>query len=457
MFRENIVLNIFEQSAVTLAAMVRRREISAAEVSAAHIARVENLDPLLNCFTDFTFARARREAAAVDEKIASGEDPGPLAGVPVAVKNLFDVQGLPTRAGSKINRTAPPARQDAPLLARLNRAGAVLLGALNMDEFAYGFVTENAHDGATRNPHDPTRIAGGSSGGSAAAVAAGFAPITLGSDTNGSIRLPAGLCGIFGLKPGYGRLERTGTFPFVDSFDHLGPFARSTADLALAYDLLQSTDPPGAAPEIIPARIAVLDDWFEDNAAPEMLAAVAAVAAGLGASRRATLPEAKRARAAAFCITAFEGGQLHKANLIARPQDFDPATRPRLIAGALQPAETIYQAQRFRAWFRAEAQKLFETYDLLLAPATPCTAPLIGQKTMRLNGIEMPVRPNLGIYTQPISFIGLPVVCVPITGGGQLPRGVQIIAAPGRERLALAAAALLEQAGVAAAPVAKLA
>jgi aspartyl-tRNA(Asn)/glutamyl-tRNA(Gln) amidotransferase subunit A len=325
-----------------------------------------------------------------------------------------------------------------------------------MDEFAYGFVTENAHDGATRNPHDLTRSAGGSSGGCAAAVAAGFAPLTLGSDTNGSIRLPAGLCGIFGLKPSYGRLTRAGTFPFVDSFDHLGPFARSAQDLALAYDLLQDEDLPGALPPVTPGRIAVLAGWFDDLAAPEMRAAVSAVADGLGAVARTILPEAERARAAAFCITAFEGGQLHKHNLITRPEDFDPATRPRLLAGALQPAETIYQAQRFRAWFRAAAAACFERFDLVLAPATPCVAPLTGQATISLAGKEVPARPNLGVFTQPISFIGLPVVCVPVTGDGLLPRGVQIIAGPGKERLALAAATLLEQRGVATAPVAKL-
>lgn len=434
--------------------MVRRREVSAAEVLAAHMARIEKYDPVLNCFTDLTFPRSQEKAAHVDAEIAAGRDPGPLAGVPVAMKNLFDIRGLTTRAGSNILRDAPPASADAPLLTRLMNAGAVLLGALNMDEFAYGFVTENAHDGPTRNPHDTARIAGGSSGGSAAAVAGGLAAITLGSDTNGSIRLPAGLCGIFGLKPTYGRVDRRGTFPFVDSFDHLGPFARSSADLTLAYDILQDTDKPQAASPVPSARVAVLDGWFAQSATAEMLEAVAIVAKALGTSQTATLAEAERARAAAFCITAFEGGQLHKQNLILRPQDFDPATRPRLIAGALQPAETILQAQRFRAWFKDQAIELFQKFDLLLAPATPCTAPLVGQKTMMMNGQEIPVRPNLGLYTQPISFIGLPVVCVPVTARGRLPRGVQIIAAPGRERLALAAAAMLERDGVVAAPVA---
>ncbi len=447
-------MSLCELSAIEIAAKIRRREISAADVLAAHIERIERYDPVLNCFTDLVLDRAKREAAHVDSEITAGRNPGPLAGVPIAVKNLFDVRGLPTRAGSKIFRDAPPAREDAPILKRLTNAGAVLLGALNMDEFAYGFVTENAHDGATRNPHDTARIAGGSSGGSAAAVAGGLAAITLGSDTNGSIRLPAGLCGIFGLKPTYGRIDRAGTFPFVDSFDHLGPFARTSADLTLAYDLLQNSDSPDMVLPVKGARVAVLDDWFVRSASVEMLDAVAAVAKGLGATERVTLPEAERARAAAFCMTAFEGGQLHKQNLIARPDDFDAATRPRLIAGALQPAETILRAQRFRAWFLAQAKRLFERFDLLLAPATPCTAPLIGQKTMMMNEVAVAVRPNLGLYTQPISYIGLPVVCVPVTGGGLLPRGVQIIAGPGRERQALAAAALLERDGVVAAPVA---
>jgi aspartyl-tRNA(Asn)/glutamyl-tRNA(Gln) amidotransferase subunit A len=443
-------------SAGEIAGLVRRRKVSAAEVVEAHIARIEAHDGALNCFTDRAFGRARAEAAAVDARIAAGADAGPLAGVPIAVKNLYDVAGLTTRAGSKILRDRAAAVADAPAVKRLVDAGAVLLGALNMDEFAYGFVTENAHDGDTHNPHDVSRIAGGSSGGSAAAVAAGFAAITLGSDTNGSIRLPAGLCGVFGLKPTYGRIDRAGTYPFVDSFDHLGPFARSAGDLGLAYRLLQDSDPAAVEDQKIePGRVAVLDDWFEQGAAPEMLDAVAAVARGLRASARATLPAAGLARAAAFCISAFEGGQLHKENLRVRPEDFDPATRPRLIAGALQPAETIYRAQRFRAWFREQTRLVFEKFDILLAPASPCTAPLLGQKTMMLGGEAVPVRPNLGLYTQPISFIGLPVVTVPVAGPG-LPRGVQVITAPGREALGLAAAAALERGGVVAAPVAAL-
>lgn len=446
------MLSPHRQTAATIAASVRAGTTTARAVLEDHLERIDALDGTLNCFTARTTERARATADAIDAAIAAGRDPGPLAGVPVAVKNLFDIEGLPTVAGSKILRDAPPATADAPVLARLLAAGAVLLGALNMDEFAYGFTTENTHDGPTHNPHDPAHSAGGSSGGSAAAVAAGFAPLTLGSDTNGSIRLPAAFCGIFGLKPTYGALPREGSFPFVDSFDHVGPFARSATDLALAFDIMRGAAPAAPNPEI-PARIAVLDGWFAERAEPAALEAVARVAKALGASDRAILPEAARARAAAFCITAAEGGALHFENLRTRPEDYDPGTRPRLTAGALLPARIVHEAQRFRAWYAAEAARVFERYDALLAPATPCPAPRLGQKTMELGGETVPVRPHLGIYTQPISFIGLPVVSCPVHDAGRLPLGVQVIAAPGREDIALGLAARLESLGVCHAPV----
>src|SRR5260221_5708953 len=221
--------------ATELAAAVRDGHISAARITRDTLDAIEKRDPAYNCFTAVTADRALREADSVDRALASGHDPGPLAGVPYAVKNLFDVAGLVTLAGSKINRDHAPAGNDATAIQRLAAAGAVLVGALNMDEYAYGFTTENSHEGPTRNPHDLARSAGGSSGGSAAAVAAGQVPFTLGSDTNGSIRVPSSLCGIFGLKPTYGRLPRNGSYPFVASLDHPGPFARSARDLALTH------------------------------------------------------------------------------------------------------------------------------------------------------------------------------------------------------------------------------
>ncbi|KIZ39235.1 amidase, partial [Rhodopseudomonas palustris] len=223
-------------SASQTAQAVANRKLSALDAVEATLKRIAAHDGVLNAFTDVVAERARQRARTIDAALARGDNVGPLAGVPFAVKNLYDITGLPTRAGSKINRDRPPAARDATLITRLEAAGAVLIGALNMGEYAYDFTGENIHDGPSRNPHDPTRMTGGSSGGSGSAVGGGLVPLALGSDTNGSIRVPASFCGVFGLKPTYGRLSRAGSFPFVASLDHLGPFARSVADMALAYD-----------------------------------------------------------------------------------------------------------------------------------------------------------------------------------------------------------------------------
>ncbi|WPB85119.1 AtzE family amidohydrolase [Sediminicoccus rosea] len=457
-------------SASSLAAEIRAGRRRAADVVEERLADIAARDPRFNAFTEVTAARARAEAAAVDAKVAAGQDPGPMAGVPVAVKNLFDLEGITTLAGAKIERDAPAATRDAFLVRRMQAAGAVMLGALNMDEYAYGFTTENAHFGPCHNPHDLTRIAGGSSGGSAAAVAGGLVPITLGSDTNGSIRVPSSLCGIWGLKPTYGRLSRSGGFLFAASFDHLGPFARELADLALAYNTLQGEDPEDPAqhwvgeapvqlaPGIGDLRIAVAGDHFAQGGHAEAFAAVEAVAKALGATRGVTIPDAALGRAAAFLITMAEGANLHLPNLRTRPQDFDFATRDRFLAGALLPAHWLQQAQRVRAAYRARALRLFDEVDVIIAPATPYVAPKIGQEMIEVDGVMIPVRPNLGVYTQPISCIGLPVIAAPIadpaalgTPGG-MPIGVQLIAAPWAEEKLFRVAAALEKLGVCKAP-----
>jgi 1-carboxybiuret hydrolase len=452
-------------SAAGIAQAVASRSMSALAATEAALARISKHDPVLNAFTDVTADRARAKARAVDALIASGKDAGPLAGVPFAVKNLFDVTGLATRAGSKINRDLPPAARDATLIERLEAAGAVLVGALNMGEYAYDFTGENVHDGPSRNPHDPTRMSGGSSGGSGSAVGGGLVPLALGSDTNGSIRVPSSFCGIFGLKPTYGRLSRARSFPFVASLDHLGPFARSIADLALAYDAMQGPDADDGACTMRPVepvtpllsqgigglRIAIAGGYFQNNVFPEAREAVARVAKALSATTIVELPEAARARAAAYIITTTEGASLHLDRLRKRPNDFDPAVRDRLIAGAMIPAPFVDKAQKFRRWYRARVLELFKSVDVILAPATPCVAPKLGQATFVLDGVEMPVRANIGIHTQPISFIGLPVVAVPVPLE-PMPIGVQIIAAPWREDIALRVAHALERSGVAAAP-----
>jgi 1-carboxybiuret hydrolase len=278
--------------------------------------------------------------------------------------------------------------------------------------------------------------------------------------------VPASLCGIFGLKPTYGRLSRAGARLFAASLDHVGPLARSVGDLATAYDAMQGPDPrdPACAGRAVEAavpelergaaglRIAVVGGYFAG--AGEAAAAVATVAQALGVSRTVEIPEAARARAAAFVITASEGANLHFADLKARAGDFDPMTRDRFLAGALIPANWVIAAQRFRRWYREQLLALFRDVDVLVLPATPCSAPLIGQETIAIDGAAVPTRPYLGVYTQPLSFIGLPIVAVPLRRPGELPIGVQIVAAPWQESAALRVAHALEQDGVTNAEVA---
>jgi len=448
------------QSAGEIAKAVQSGAVSAVEITRAALDRIAAEDRTIGAFTDVTSARALRDAASLDQKRRQGGTLPPLAGVPFGAKNLFDITGLSTLAGSKINRALPPAEADAVLIQRMSAAGAILLGGLNMGEYAYDFTGENAHYGPSRNPLDPTRMAGGSSGGSAAAVAAGFVPVALGSDTNGSIRVPSAFCGLYGLKPTYGRLPRTGSFPFCDSLDHLGPFARNVSDLALCYDAMQGEDAHDAAcagrpVEVISPvlgqgiaglRIAVAGGYFRSDAEPGALAAVDRAAQALNTSLIMDVPNADRARAAAFLITNAEGSSLHLDRLRHQIRDFDPDTRDRFIAGALLPASWYISAQRFRRQFEDTMREIFTRCDVLLAPSTPCSAPKLGQKTMMLGGREVALRPNIGIFTQPISFIGLPVAAVPVYVDEPMPYGVQVIAPAWREDHCLRVAAALEAA-----------
>ena len=328
--------------------------VSAVAATEAALARIADGDGRLNAFTAVTAERALAEAAAVDAARASGADLPPLAGVPYAVKNLFDLDRRGHRRRLEDRARAARRRRPTPILVeRLRAAGAVCVGALNMDEYAYGFTTENAHDGPCHNPHDLSRSAGGSSGGCGAAVAGGLVPLSLGSDTNGSIRVPASLCGIFGLKPTYGRLARTGSYPFVASLDHLGPFARTVADLAAAWDALQGDDPADPAQwpwPVEPAtpvlgqgidglRIAVADDYFARNGhARGVRRRGRPWPTALGVERRVTMPEAARAPRRGLPHHRRRGRQPASARPATRPQDFDPGTRDRFLAGSLIPA-----------------------------------------------------------------------------------------------------------------------
>jgi AtzE family amidohydrolase len=456
------------QSATQLKALFAKREVSALDIADAHLSGIDKENPTFNAFTEITANRMRDEAKRLDSLSKETAAQQAFCAIPYAVKNLFDVAGVTTIAGSKVYANAPTAVHDSYLVERLSSTGGMLAGCLNMDEFAYGFTTENTHYGPSRNAWDITRIGGGSSGGSAVAVASGMVPISLGSDTNGSIRVPASLNGIYGLKPTFGRLSRRGTFPFVASLDHLGPFARDIHDLALAYNILQGhdkLDPGYCAPSIAPInhetldgtfpvvdghplRVARLCGYFDVNAGAYATATSKLAASLLGASDEVELPNAGLGRAAAFLITNAEGGALHTPWLRTHQAELEPLSVDRFIAGALSPAQWYLKAQRYRRHFRDEALKLFEKHDILIAPATPMSAPTIGTEWIEVNGQKMPCRPAMGILTQPISFIGLPVLVTPHKSSTQaMPIGVQIIAPPWREDLAFAAAAVLEAKG----------
>lgn len=449
---------------------LRDGELSAREIADATLAAIEQQNPQINAWTTIVADRMRQQADRLDRLRRAGEPLPALAGVPYAVKNLFDVAGHRTLAGASLFSDRAPAVRDAWAVEKLSQAGALLSGMLNMDAYAYGFTTENSHYGATRNPHDLQRIAGGSSGGSAAAVAAGLVHFSLGSDTNGSIRVPASLCGLFGLKPTFGRLSRHGTHPFVASLDHIGPLARSAEDLTRVYDALQGHDAEDAFQADVavhPAlpqlekgldglRCAVLGGYFQQWSDNDAQQAVATAARALEASEMLELAEVDIARSAAFIITASEGGNRYLPALRSQPERFEPLSRERLLAGAMLPAAWYVQAQRFRRYFQEKVLALFNDFDVLIAPATPCCATLIGQETMLINGQPLPVRASMGMLTQPISFLGLPVTTVPLQTASGLPIGLQLIAAPFQEANCLRAARALEQMGIARAPIARL-
>ncbi len=428
-------------------AITARTSTAEKQVEAA-LARIAALDGKLNSCTRVLGERALAKARALDQRIAAGEQVGPLAGVPFGAKDLFDIAGLPTTGGAASRLQASPASNDAEAIARMEQADAILVATCNMDEFAYGFATINAHHGTTRNPHAFDRLAGGSSGGSAAVVAAGILPLSLGSDTNGSIRVPASLCGVYGLKPTHGALPIEGVLPFVRSFDDIGPFAANLEDCALAWQVLGGDASGDFAADDKPLRVGVLGGFFAEHDEADLTTALDAIAQALGNCPAVVLDDVKIARSAAYLITAYEGGQLHLEALRDDPLAFDPATRARLIAGAIMPPEYYAASLAIKRDFYATTMQAFDKFDVLIAPATPAVAPLIDDPTISINGASMAARAHLGIFTQPLSFIGLPSLAVPLLRPGRLPLGVQLAAAPGNDKLCFQLARQLEDLGL---------
>jgi aspartyl-tRNA(Asn)/glutamyl-tRNA(Gln) amidotransferase subunit A len=433
-----------------LGRMIATKQVSPVEVVRAHLDRIAALDPTLRAFITVCADAALEAARAAEAELMAGRAVGPLHGVPWAPKDLYSTKGVRTTGGSKILADSVPGA-DATVVARLARAGAILLGKLNMHEFAYGPEGINAHYGDTRNPWsaDAHRIAGGSSSGSGAAVAAGLAPGSLGSDTGGSIRIPASLCGITGLKPTYGRVSRAGVLPLAWSMDHVGPMTRSARDCALMLGAIAGYDPADATTSVLPVpdysaaltgdvkgvRVGVLRAHFTDAAAPDVRAALDQAAKELeraGAVVDAVnLTRVTHVATASAAIVASEALAYHAAWMRTRAHDYQPDVRERLRLGAFVTGAHYVRSQQIRALVTREVDEALARRDVLLAPATPLAAPVLGERQTTLGDGPSDVRAALLSCTRPFNFSGHPACAAPcgFTAGG-LPIGLQVVGRP---------------------------
>lgn len=439
--------------------LIRTKKLSPVELTQTCLERIGSLDAHLRAFITVTREEALAAAQRAASAIARGNHKGPLHGIPLALKDLFDTAGVRTTAGSKIMADRVP-EQDAEAAARLKAAGAVILGKLNMHEFAYGATGANFHYGATLNPWNPTRISGGSSSGSGAAVAAGMALGALGTDTGGSVRIPAALCGITGLKPTYGRVSRRGVIPLSWALDHVGPMARTASDAALILKTIAGHDPGDETsseepvpdypkmpkdPRLRGLRIGVPREYFFDDADAEVLVAVRGAISALGEIgaqvSEASLPHIAEAPAAVNAIMLPEALAYHRRWLAERPEDYGDDVRRRLEMGLLYPAVSYIEAQRLRSLIvKKWRQRVFDRVDLLAVPTTPVPAP--GLEEGDLQATLTLVR-----FTNPFNLVGLPAVSVPcgFTSGG-LPIGLQLVGRWFEEGTVLRAAHAYQQA-----------
>jgi len=444
---------------------LRRRRISSVELTTASLSRIERSNPKLRAFITVTAEQALQRARQADSELAAGKDRGPLHGIPVAVKDLFYTRGVLTTGGSPIYRNFVP-DGDAFAVARLEAAGAVMTGKLNMHELAYGITSANPHFGAVTNPWNARHSPGGSSGGSGAAVAAGLVYAALGTDTGGSIRIPASFCGTVGLKPTYGRVSRRGVLPLSWSLDHVGPLTSSVRDAGLVLNAIAGHDPADASSSRRPVVDFVPDDdcavrglrigfprnfFFDRLDADVELCVRGAIARleSLGAEvKPVTLPDISALNAVARVILLCEASAQLEPHLKNRGQ-FGPDVLALLDQGRLLPATDYIHAQRLRKQMQREFAQVWSGVDCLVAPTTPNTAPRIGDSTVKLGGIEEDVRLATTRLVRSINLLGLPALSIPcgLSGGG-LPVGLQIIGPPFEEALILRVGAALEDGGV---------
>ena len=448
---------------VELAPLLRDRQVSPVELTESYLDRIARLDPQLNSYIRVMPDEARAAAREAELEIGRGTWRGPLHGVPLGIKDLFDVAGVPTTMGSQILRHNVPTR-DATVVERLKTAGAVILGKQNLHEFAFGITSENPHYGVVRNPWDLDRVPGGSSGGTAAAVAAGLCAAGMGSDTGASIRAPASFCGTVGLKPTYGRVSRAGALPLAWSLDHAGPLARSVADCALVLQAIAGFDSrdPGSSSEPVPDFAADLDrgvgslrlgiprEYFFDIVEPEVRRlfdlAVAALE-GLGAQvEEVSLPHVEHAQVAGNVIMSSEAAAWHATWLRERPGDYGADVLQRIRGGLLVRATEYLHSQQMRALIQQDFAAAFQRVQVVLSPTVPLVAPPIGHTLEPGGPLNVVPRSIANRTTVPCNLTGLPAISVPCGFTGGLPVGLQIMGPAFAEPLVLRVAAAYEAA-----------
>ncbi len=438
-----------------LSEAIRNRDVSSVEVTEAVLDQIERTNKTLNAYTTVATDQALAAAHAMDQALAAGFNFGPLHGIPVAVKDLYETKNLRTTGGGRILTDYVP-KEDATTVARLRRAGAVIVGKTNTHEYAYGYTTENPHYGPTRNPWNTSRIPGGSSGGSGAAVAAGSAPAALGTDTGGSIRVPSSFCGITGLKPTYGRVSRKGVLPLAWSLDHAGPMVQTAEDAALMMNVLAGYDPadPASADvtvldyagrldrDIRGLRMGIPRNHFFDRIDPEVLTAVREaihVLEGLGGiPLEVDLPHMGQAVSAWLAILLAEASSIHERDIRKRPADYGDDVRLYLEEGVLEGATTYVKGQRVRQLLVQGFREAMAGVDVLLTPATAIPAPRLGESVVEIGSEKEELFLTLARISSPFDMTGLPALSVPcgFTKSG-LPIGLQVVGPPFREEVVL--------------------
>ena len=424
---------------------LRAREVTALEITNSCLQRIDQLQPSLNAFIRVMADEAKRDAETADRELASGRDRGPLHGVPIAVKDIIDVRGIPTTAASRV-REGHIAATDAPVIARLRDAGAVIIGKTNLDEFAFGTTCENSAFGVVRHPLDTSRSPGGSSGGSAVAVATGMALAALGTDTGGSIRIPAAACGIVGLKPTLGEISTDGVVPLAKTFDHVGPFTRTVGDAKLLHRAMSASagaalhsggadlhsggaDLPRSAKDL---RLGIprgyLTDLLDDDVRARFDEAAAALRSAGATLMDVSVPHASITPAVYIHIHSSEGATFHARTLDSVPERYTPVVRRRLELGRYVLAQDYARAMEGREVLRREVDAALEGCDALLLPTLPIPAPPIGAETTTIGGREEPVRALMLRLTQLFNVTGHPAMSIPCgaTADG-LPVGLQLV------------------------------